>query len=118
MTSGGVGSIRTLALISSAASSIPNFRGPMIQALVAAGVRVYALAPNYDDDLRDAVRGLGAEPVDFVLDRTGIRPVRDILDSWALFLLLRRLAPDATFTNFIKPVIYGSLAAAAAGVRH
>lgn len=90
----------------------------MIQALVAAGVRVYALAPNYDDDLRDAVRGLGAEPVDFVLDRTGIRPVRDVLDSWALFLLLRRLAPDATFTNFIKPVIYGSLAAAAAGVRH
>lgn len=109
--------IRSVALISSSAFSLSNFRGPLIQALVSRGVRVYALAPDFDQTTRASVEQLGAVPVDFSLDRTGIRPLRDALDTLRLVTLLRRLKPDATLAYFIKPVIYGSLAAALAGVR-
>lgn len=109
--------IRSVALISSSAFSLSNFRGPLIQALVSRGVRVYALAPDFDQTTRASVEQLGAVPVDFSLDRTGIRPLRDALDTFRLVTLLRRLKPDATLAYFIKPVIYGSLAAALAGVR-
>lgn len=109
--------IGSVALISSHAFSLSNFRGPLIRALVATGVRVYALAPDFDAATRFAVEKLGAVTVDFTLDRTGIRPIRDALDLIRLIGLLRRLKPDATLAYFIKPVIYGSLAARLAGVR-
>lgn len=109
--------IATLALISNSAFSIVNFRGPLIAALVARGVRVFALAPDYDDRMREAVARLGAEPVAISLDRAGMRPLRDLADMVRLARLLRRLRPDAVFGYFVKPVIYGSLAAKAAGVK-
>jgi len=108
--------VRSLALISSIAYSVPNFRGPLIAALVRAGVRVYALAPDYNDRIRERVRALGAEPVDFSLERTGTRPARDLLDTWRLSRLLRSLKPDVVFSYFAKPCIYGTLAAKRAGV--
>lgn len=93
-----------------------NFRGPLILDLVAAGVSVHALAPDYDDDLRRKILALGASPVDFRFTRTGMNPVRDGLDMLLLVALLRRLKPDVTLGYFIKPVIFGTLAAWMAAV--
>lgn len=93
-----------------------NFRGPLIRDLVAAGVKVHALAPDYDDELRQKIQDLGAYPVDFQLTRTGMNPVRDGIDMLQLAALLRRLRPNVTLGYFIKPVIYGTLAAWLAGV--
>lgn len=93
-----------------------NFRGPLVESLVACSVRVHALAPDYDDSTREAILALGAEPVDISLERTGMRPIRDLIDMFRLVRTLRRLRPDASFGYFIKPVIYGSLAALLAGV--
>lgn len=107
----------TIAMISSIAYSLHNFRGPLIRDLVAAGWRVLALAPDYDETLRERVRALGAEPVDYSLSRTGMHPLRDALDMVRLARQLRRLRVDAVFTFFIKPVIYGTLAATLARVR-
>lgn len=108
--------MRSIAVISSQAFAIVNFRGPLIRDLVARGVAVYALAPDYDDDTRVKVADLGARPIDFSLSRAGLNPVRDLLDAVRLRAVLRRLAPDASLANYIKPVIYGSLAAWAAGI--
>ncbi len=93
-----------------------NFRGPLIRDLVEAGVQVHALAPDYDDDLRQKILALGAFPVDFHLIRTGVNPICDGLDTLRLTALLRRLRPDVTLGYFIKPVIFGTLAAWLAGV--
>jgi glycosyltransferase involved in cell wall biosynthesis len=103
--------IASVALITSMASTLPNFRGDLISKLVAAGIRVYALAPDYDDRIRERVAELGAIPLDIALDRAGMRPHRDVWDLWLLALQLRRLKPDVAFAYFAKPVIYGSLAA-------
>ncbi len=103
-------------MISSQAFSIANFRGPLIRELVARGVVVHALAPDFDADTRARVAALGAHPVDYSLSRTGLNPLRDLWDVVRLRRVLKRLSPDASLAYFIKPVIYGSLAAWAAGV--
>lgn len=105
------GPIESLTLIANSAFSVANFRGPLVRALVACGVRVYALAPDFDERTRGATIEIGAEPVRISLQRTGMHPLQDIADFFRLAVTLRRLRPDATLAYFIKPVIYGSLAA-------
>jgi glycosyltransferase involved in cell wall biosynthesis len=108
--------MKAIAIIASQAFSLHNFRGPLICDLVAAGITVYALAPDYDDHSRAVVTALGAVPVDFEMSRTGISPWRDGRALLDLTVLLRHLKPDVTLGYFIKPVIYGTLAAWLAGV--
>ncbi len=103
--------MKTIAIISNQAFSLINFRGSLIGALVKENVRVYVLAPDYDDEFRQKIVAMGAHPVDFSLVRTGMNPLRDVLDMLKLAALLRRLRPDVTLGYFAKPVIYGTLAA-------
>ena len=110
--------MKTLAIISSQAFSLVNFRGRLICDLVAQGDQVYALAPDYTDDFRVQVRALGAIPVEFTLTRTGMSPWRDLLSMAKLTVLLRQLKPDVILSYFIKPVIYGTLAGWMARVPH
>lgn len=101
----------TIAIISSQAFSLINFRGSLIRALVKENIRVYALAPDYSDEFRQQIVALGAIPVDFRLRRTGMNPFLDFLDMFKLATILRSLRPDVTLGYFVKPVIYGTLAA-------
>lgn len=103
--------VSSIALVSSNALSLTNFRGPLIKAMVGAGAKVWALAPDYTEAQRAKLRELGANPVDISLNRTGMHPLRDLMDTVRLARLLRRLSPDAVLGYFIKPVIYGSIAA-------
>ncbi len=101
----------SIAVITSQAFSLVNFRGPLLKVLRKRRIRVYALAPDFDDETRAGVRALGAEPVDYSLTRAGTNPVRDFADIAGLYRLLGSLKPDITLSYFIKPVIYGSIAA-------
>jgi glycosyltransferase involved in cell wall biosynthesis len=107
---------RSCAIISNQAFSLVNFRGPLILDLVSMGVTVFALAPDYDDVMREKVKALGARPMNCHFSRTGMNPFRDGLDTLKLAALLLRLKPDVTLGYFIKPVIFGTLAAWLAGV--
>lgn len=99
-----------ICIIGNQAFSLINFRGSLIAEMVAQGFDVFALAPDYDDSTRNAVRALNAEPVDFSLSRTGMNPMQDIADMLRLAILLRKLRPSTTLAYAIKPVIYGTLA--------
>ena len=110
------GTINTIAIVTNGAFSLSNFRGALIRRIVESGIQVFALAPDYNDETRAAVRALGAEPIDISLERTGMRPGRDLIDMVRLTKLFRQLRPDLVFSYFIKPVIYGSIAAWIAGV--
>ena len=103
--------MKAIAIISSQAFSLVNFRGSLIAALVTKDIRVYALAPDYSDEFRRQIVALGGIPVDFRLMRTGMNPLRDLLDMFKLASILRSLRPDVTLAYFAKPVIYGTLAA-------
>lgn len=104
------------ALITSQAFSLFNFRGPLISSLIHHGIEVLAIAPDYDDESRAAVRSLGAIPIDCSLSRTGMNPLADAFNSVRLAMLLRRLCVDAVLCYFIKAVIFGTFAALLAGV--
>lgn len=106
----------TLALITSHAPSLANFRAPLIRTLHAQGIQVLALAPNFDERTRAAVQALGATPVDCPMSRTGMNPVMDAINTWKMARLLKQLRPDITLGYFIKPVIFGSIAAWWVGV--
>lgn len=106
----------TLAIITSHAPSLVGFRGPLIRALRARGVTVFALAPNFDDQTRAAVQAMGATAVDIPMSRTGMNPWRDARNTWQLARILRQLKPAVSLGYFIKPVIFGSIAAWWAGV--
>jgi glycosyltransferase involved in cell wall biosynthesis len=109
-------SIHSIAFITSQAFSLHNFRGPLIRALVHKGVKVFALAPDYNEASRAEVIALGAEPLDAPMSRAGMNPLKDARDLWRLRQQLVKLRVDASFTYFIKPVIYGTLAARLAGI--
>ncbi|PTC01084.1 glycosyltransferase family 1 protein [Thalassospira xiamenensis] len=50
------------------------------------------------------------------MDRSGMNPLRDAFNTWRMLLLLRRLRPDVTLGYFVKPVVFGSIAAFGARV--
>lgn len=111
-------SCKTLALIGNQADALLNFRGSLIRDVTARGHEVVALAPDFDSASRAAVEALGAKAYDFPLARTGLSPWQDIKSLMVLRRLLIKIRPDVSLSFFVKPVIYGTLAAAWAGVPH
>ncbi len=112
----GQGPLRHLTLIASFDRSLVNFRGPLIRALLARGVRVSALAPEVSSGVRSELQALGVEVLEYPLTRTGTNPLADLRSYRALVRALRHLHPDAVLAYTAKPIIYGALAAARAGV--
>lgn len=92
------------------------FRKDLIKYLVGKGYTVFAFAIDYTQESKQEVVALGATPVSYSLDKTGMNPIRDLKDTWTLSTKLKELQPDVVFSFFVKPSIYGTLAAALAGV--
>lgn len=105
-----------IAIVGNQGFSLLNFRGPLIEDIVARGHRVIALAPEMDAVTASALVALGAEPHVIALRRTGLNPLSDLTSLVALYAVLRRLRPDVSLGYAAKPVIYGTLAAWAARV--
>ena len=103
--------LKRIAIITTQAFSLCNFRGPLIKEMASGGMIVYAFAPDYTEELKKSVVALGAIPVDFQMSRTGINPLSDFFNCIQLSIKLRKLRLDGTLSYFIKPVIYGTLAA-------
>ncbi|SDG53394.1 Glycosyltransferase involved in cell wall bisynthesis [Pseudomonas seleniipraecipitans] len=109
--------LKRIAIVGTTADSILNFRKELIVSLVALGYEVFAFATDYKALDRVRVREIGAEPVDYILSRTGLNPVRDLLDMLKLVKIFKHLKPDLVFSYFSKPVIFSTLAARLAGVK-
>ena len=105
-----------MAIVTSQAFSLANFRGDLIKDLVSQGVKVWALAPDYDAQTRSQVQALGAEPVVYAMQRSGLNPLADLRALLQLYVWLRRHQPSVVLSYFIKPVVYATLAAWLAGI--
>lgn len=105
-------------LIGSFSESLVTFRGPLLQALRAAGHEVHAAAPDLlaQQEVASILRSWNIRLHDAPIQRTGTNPIHDLRSLWALRGLMLRLRPDAVLAYTAKPVIYGSMAAALAGV--
>jgi glycosyltransferase involved in cell wall biosynthesis len=91
-----------------------SHRLPVARAARDAGARVVVGANMAD--FTDRIRGEGFEPVHIPFDRAGSNPLRDLRTLWLVSRAYRSYRPDLVHHIALKPVLYGSLAAALTGV--
>lgn len=103
-------------LIGTTANGMVGFRSELIATLIDGGYKVYALAIDYCALTRQKIIDLGAVPVDYTFSRAGLNPLADIWNCLKLSRIIRKIAPAIVFSYFVKPVIFGTLAARLAGV--
>ena len=103
-------------VIGSYAPSLLNFRGPLLQAMIAAGHEVHAAAPDMEHSFRAGLSALGVTAHDIILARTGLNPIQDLRSLRSLRSLIKREQPDLVLTYTIKPNIWGAFAASLCGV--
>lgn len=103
-------------ILGTLASSILGFRAALIQKLIADGHQVFAFAIDYSEEEKKILLSWGAVPIDYKLSRSGLNPIIDIKLIFALKKTFELIMPDIVFSYFVKPVVYGSLAAKLANV--
>lgn len=98
--------------------SLLNFRGALLNALIAKGYEVHVAAPKLADDSEFGAKlvSMGLHVHELSIARGGINPLVDFVTLIKLWLLMRRIKPDVTLSYTIKPVIYGGIASWLAGV--
>lgn len=102
--------------ISSHAPALIGFRCQLIKTLLSQGHEVFTMAPNFTAASRAQLLALGAKTVDCAMQRTGMNPIHDFMATLKLSQQIKVIRPDVTLSFFIKPVIFGTLAAWLAGV--
>jgi glycosyltransferase involved in cell wall biosynthesis len=105
-------------IIAGLAESLIIFRRPLIVALQVKGVDVHVAAPGLpaNSPVRLELQAMGLTVHQVPMLRTGTNPLADLRTAWALWRLMRKIAPGMVLSYTIKPVIYGTLAAWLAGV--
>jgi len=100
-----------ISILSTVANDTLIFRRELISKLVAAGHVVFVFCVDYTDQTRDQIQSLGAMPIDYGLSRAGLNPLADLLTIFQLWKLLNEVRSDVVLSCFVKPSIYGSIAA-------
>ena len=99
---------------SNSAWNLANFRKPVIEALIAAGIEVVAVAPA--DGQEGRLEAMGATFRAIKMRATGMSPFEDARLLLDYITLLRAERPCLFLGFTAKPNIYGSLAARITGV--
>lgn len=102
---------KRIAVVGTIVNALIDFRSDLIVDMVAAGHQVYAFASDYSETSEIAIRKLGAIPVRYTISRSSLNPITDLQVIWQLYRFFRQLKIDVSFCYFVKPVIYGNLAA-------
>lgn len=92
-----------------------KFRYKLLTHLVAAGYKVFIVAPS--DEFVGKLEQIGCHHIDVKLNRKGINPIEDLLLIYDLYKIYKQINPDIIFNYSIKPIIYGSVAAKIANIQ-
>ncbi len=90
--------------------NLVNFRAGLIEALIAKGFQVMAVAPP-DAAMEARLAALGCSFAPVPIDAAGLSPFHDLRSLAALTRLIRQHRPAAWLSWTIKPNAYGSIAA-------
>ena len=100
---------QSIALVANTSWSIYNFRLGVIKALIAAGHKVYAIAPR--DDYSDKLTAAGATYVPIKVKAHSTSPIEDLRTFFRLRSIYKRYHFDLVIHYTIKMNLYGALAA-------
>ncbi|OOR99856.1 glycosyltransferase family 1 protein [Haemophilus paracuniculus] len=103
--------MKKIAFVTTVASSIYGFRGPLIKQLLQEGYTIYAFVSEYSEQELTKIKSMGVEVITYPLKRGGLNPFADILASITLSKHLKQINPDVVFSFFTKAVIFGTFAA-------
>ena len=103
-------------LISPKNRTVYNFRGDLIQEIIARGYEVIVTGPDQTDV--DRIEALGARFHEIPMNKTGTSVLGDLRYCKALTAFLKEEKPDATLGYTVKPCAYGAIAAKRAGVKN
>ena len=103
-----------LAFLSHYDFNLYRFRLPIMKAALRGGHDVYAVSPPGEFSDRFASEGIIHRP--YRLKRRSVNPLREARVLAGLTHALREIRPDLLHTFTVKPNVYGSIAARAAGV--
>lgn len=108
---------KKIVVVAGLASSLINFRGPLLAAMRRRGHKIVACAPEEDGSTMASLTEMEVDYFSIPMRRAGIDPVGDFLYLVRLWRALRKQAPDLVLAYTIKPVVFGLLAARLAGIR-
>jgi glycosyltransferase involved in cell wall biosynthesis len=108
--------VARIAIIVGLAHSLVNFRGPLIDALIAAGHSVVGLGPAAGPETLSWLAARGVIYHVIPLARASMSPTTDARTLNAMRSTLARVRADVVIAYTIKAVVYGLLAAKLAGV--
>jgi glycosyltransferase involved in cell wall biosynthesis len=100
-----------IVIIVNTVSSLINFRADLLHELVFNKHEVFAFATDYSYDNSSKLIEWGVTPIKYKLSRAGINPYSDLKTIISLQYGIRKIKPDIVLSHFVKPVIYGSIAA-------
>ena len=104
-------SSKKIIIIGTIASSFYSFRKDLILSLIDKGYTVYGFTSDSDETELAKIAQLGAMPIHYKLSRGGLNPYEDLSNTISLYQKIKKLQPDIVLSYFVKPVIYGTLAA-------
>ena len=108
--------MKKIIIIGTVASSIYIFRKDLILSMIDKGYAVYAFTSDSDKTELAKIAHIGAIPTYYKLSRGGLNPYEDLCNMISLYQKIKKIQPDIVLSYFIKPVIYGTLAAKLAKV--
>ena len=103
--------MKRVAIISSYAQSVISFRSELVVKLISHDILVDVYAPDFTSQTLRALKSLGANAISYPLKRTGTSFLSDIRALIVLYGHFRCAHYDQVFTYFLKPNIWGTLAA-------
>ncbi len=103
--------MKKIIIIGTVASSLYTFRKDLILSLINKGYTVHAFTSDSNETELAKIAQLGAMPTYYKLSRGGLNPYEDLSNTISLYKKIKKIQPDIVFSYFIKPVIYGTLAA-------
>ncbi|MEE9433215.1 MAG: glycosyltransferase family 4 protein [Sphingorhabdus sp.] len=102
----------------SLATSLRNFRGKLLKEIRNNGHDIIALAPDFDDEMRNWCSDLGISTEHIDLASQGLNPLSDLSTIWQMRGIMRRHRPDVVMGYTHKPALYTAYAAKLAAVPH
>ena len=103
--------IKSVVMVSGFEGTIISFKGQLLEDLVNKDYKVYVLAPNFSSDTLNSLKSIGVKPKKISLARGGFNIFRDLIDLIRLSIVIKKIKPEIFIGYYIKPVIWGTLAA-------
>lgn len=102
---------KRILLVASYDGSLFEFRGDFIKHLIKSNFEVFATAPFFTENYRQKIEHIGAQVIEYNLQRTGLNPIKDLQTIYELKSIIKDFKIDLVFPYTVKPVIYASIAA-------